>query len=77
MTSMIDSDLEAAIDAAGRDAVFARARSYGYTEQNPPEKYVWRQIVEEVKQAKPVQYTMHLRPDTRPMHEQLLGFRLW
>lgn len=74
---MTDETLEAAIDAAGRDAVFARARSYGWSAENPPEKYVWWQIIEEVKQAKPVQYTVHLRPDERPLHEQVFGFRLW
>lgn len=73
----MDEALEAAIDAAGRDAVFARARSYGWSAENSPEKYIWWQIVEDVKQARPVQYTMHYRPDTRPLHEQITGLRLW
>lgn len=73
----MDEELEALIDGAGREAVFARARSYGWSAGSSPPKYVWRQIVEEVKQAKPIQYTMHYRPDPRPMHEQIFGLRLW
>lgn len=74
---MTDEALEAAIDAAGRDAVFARARSYGWSALNPPEKYVWWQLIEEVKQAKPIQHTMHYQPDTTPLIEQITGLRLW
>lgn len=43
-----DAQLEQFIDAAGREAVFDRARSLGWTVDNPPPKWVWGQIAEEV-----------------------------
>jgi hypothetical protein len=47
--------VEALIDAAGRDAVFARARSLGWS--GPAPLWVWQQIALEV---------MHGRPATAP-----------
>lgn len=73
---MTDEALEAAIDEVGRTAVFNRAAAYGWGSGNPPPKYVWWQIIEELKQATPMQHTVRYT-DTRPLHEQVLGFRLW
>lgn len=44
-----DPELEAMIDKAGRDAVFARARQYGWSANLPPPAYVWRGIATEIQ----------------------------
>ena len=49
---MIDEELEAAIDAVGRDRVFARARSYGWGSFSAPPKWVWWGIVRELQPQK-------------------------
>ena len=46
---MTDADLERAIDLAGRDRVFARARRYGWTSNDIPPRYVWTGIVAELR----------------------------
>lgn len=51
--------LEKAIDEAGRDRVFARARSYGWSDGGAPE-WVWWGIVHEVQTNVPPPY----RPST-------------
>lgn len=66
----MDEDLESMIDRVGRDAVFARARAHGWGGSNPP-KWVWRDIAREVERGDPPPY------DGRPLHEQVLGFRLF
>ena len=38
---MIDTELEAAIDEAGRDRVFAIVRASGWTSGDSVPKYVW------------------------------------
>jgi hypothetical protein len=45
----MDAELETAIDKAGRDRVFARARSLGWSVANTPEKWVWWGIVHELE----------------------------
>lgn len=47
-----DEQLEAFIDAVGRDAVFARARAYGWSVGNKPPKWVWGEICHEIMQEK-------------------------
>ena len=47
---MMDEELEAAIDAVGRDRVFARAQSYGWNRFNVPPKWVWWCVVRELQQ---------------------------
>lgn len=44
-----DQELEKAIEAIGRDRVFARARALGWTEGSPP-KWVWWGVVAELRQ---------------------------
>lgn len=48
----MDANLEALIDEAGRDAVFARARALGWSVYHSPPKWVWHGIVHEVRKAK-------------------------
>lgn len=43
-----NASLEAAITAAGRDAVFERAKQLGLVEGNTPPEWVWWGIVREV-----------------------------
>ena len=77
---MMDKTLEDRIDAAGRDAVFARAKSLGWTANNPPPKYVWYVIIGELaahKKTPDAAYDPLRIYDTRPMHEQVTGMRLW
>lgn len=45
---MTDEELERAIDLAGRDKVFARARQYGWTAADMPPRYVWTGIIAEL-----------------------------
>jgi hypothetical protein len=45
---MSDEELERQIDEAGRNAVFARASAHGW-KNVPPPKWVWYQIVAEVR----------------------------
>jgi hypothetical protein len=49
----MDDELEALIDKAGRDRVFARAQTYGWSASSSPPKWVWRQIAEEVLAGTP------------------------
>lgn len=49
--------LEKAIDDAGRDKVFARARSYGWDSGGAPE-FIWWGIVREVKENRPPPYEL-------------------
>lgn len=44
----MDVELEAAIDRAGRDRVFALARMNGWRDLAPP-KWVWWQIVRQIE----------------------------
>ena len=46
----MDKDLEAAIDKAGRSRVFSIAADNGWTAGNPPPKWVWWQICEQMNQ---------------------------
>lgn len=64
----MDEALEAMIDRAGREAVFQRAREYGW--HGAPPKWVWRQIADDVKNNRPSGM-----PPQR-LDEALLGFRL-
>ena len=48
----MDKALEAAIDDAGRDKVFALMRASGWTGADAPPKWVWQQAVYEVRKAK-------------------------
>ena len=41
----IDTELEAAIDRAGRDQVFAMAMAAGWNPGDAVPKYVWRDII--------------------------------
>ena len=52
MIDPIDRKLEAAIDAVGRDRVFAMALAYGWNSLDWPPKWVWWRIVEEVRWAR-------------------------
>jgi hypothetical protein len=45
----MDHELEAAIDRAGRDAVFLLARAYGWYPPYAPPKWVWWGLVREVE----------------------------
>lgn len=45
----MDTELEAAIDEAGRDRVFARAYHHGWTGSLTPPKWVWWGIVLELR----------------------------
>lgn len=47
-----DQELEDAITEVGRDAAFAVARSNGWKSGDMPPKYVWWQIVEQLRAAK-------------------------
>lgn len=72
----MDQELEAAIDAAGREKVFAVARANGWGSYNPPPKYVWWQIIERLN-AGPMTHPLRMQ-DSRPLlHEQITGLRLW
>lgn len=52
--------VEAHIDRAGRDAVFARARELGWTSHNPAPLWVWNQIAAEIIASRPHQErTLH------------------
>jgi len=42
------ASVEAAIEAVGRDAVFARAQELGWTPDNPPPLWVWQLIAVEL-----------------------------
>jgi hypothetical protein len=44
----MEQELEAAIDRAGRDKVFARAQSYGWPPGSSPPPWVWWQIAQEL-----------------------------
>lgn len=46
---MRDAELENAIDEVGRDKVFAFALVNGWPPGSCPEKYVWWQIVRELR----------------------------
>ena len=50
MAEITDEELEASIDRVGRDRVFARVREVGWSEVNPPPKWVWNCIVAELTQ---------------------------
>lgn len=45
----MNAELEAAIDAVGRDKVFARAREMGWSAYNSPPEWVWFAIVRELQ----------------------------
>jgi hypothetical protein len=45
----MDEDLERAIDRAGRDRVFARARRHGWGPGSTPPQWVWWGIVHELR----------------------------
>lgn len=47
------ADVEAAIDAAGREKVFATARALGWSALNPAPMWVWMQIAREVSASAP------------------------
>lgn len=51
-----DEELETAIDAAGREAVFMRAQSYGWSGVDVPPKWVWWGIVKEIQDGTPPPY---------------------
>ena len=51
--------VEAAIDAAGRDEVFALARVNGWTVANPPPLWVWNQLAAEVRRSKDKPTVLH------------------
>jgi hypothetical protein len=42
-----DAAIEALIDKAGREKVFAAARALGWTKETPP-KWVWQQIAGDI-----------------------------
>ena len=44
-----DEQLEAAIDAVGRQRVFVRAKQYGWNQWDLPPKWVWWYIVGELE----------------------------
>ena len=46
-----DDDLESALDEVGRDKAFARARAAGWSTYSPPPKWVWWQIVDQMRKA--------------------------
>jgi hypothetical protein len=50
---MIDQALEAAIDEVGRDRVFMRARSYGYSSQDCLDRWMWWEMVRELRAGVP------------------------
>lgn len=66
----MDEELEALIDRVGRAAVFSRARALGWSQGNAP-KWVWRNIALEIERGVPPPH------DSRPLHEQVLGLRLF
>lgn len=43
-----EDDIEALIDSAGRSNVFAQAELLGWNTGNPPPKWVWRQIADQI-----------------------------
>lgn len=61
----MDEELEKAIDRAGRDNVFIRARTYGWRD-GPPPKFVWWGIVAELMQEQQAKL-----PKEPSMSEQL------
>lgn len=54
---MMDAELEAAIDEVGRGKVFALAELNGWTPFCAPPKYVWWEIVRQLRASKPEQGT--------------------
>lgn len=44
----MDEELEALIDRAGRERVFTRARTYGWSAGAHPPKWVWQEICLEI-----------------------------
>jgi hypothetical protein len=44
---MSDQDLEAAIDSAGRDKVFAIAKQHGWKPGDCPPRWIWWSFVDE------------------------------
>lgn len=73
----MDQELEAAIDRAGRDAVFARARALGWGANSPPPKYVWYGIISEITSGAKLSTPLTPEGERTPLHSQVLGFRLW
>lgn len=49
----MNADLERAIDDVGRDRVFLRAKSYGWSNGDVPPEYVWWGIVQELRAGVP------------------------
>jgi hypothetical protein len=68
---MTDTELERAIDDAGRAAVFERARRLGWSPDNPPPAWVWASIASDVKAGRP----SGMPPER--LDEAILGFRLF
>jgi len=66
-----DDALERAIDEVGRDRVFARAQSYGWTAAMPPPKYVWSAIVNELREEHEQRRQPQERPITHHYHEDI------
>jgi hypothetical protein len=64
--------LEDLIDEAGREAVFERARTYGWGHGSNPPSWVWADIAREVKAGAPPS-----APPPRGLDEAILGFRLF
>jgi|GEM_PF-5940453 len=52
--SKADAQVEALIDSAGRDKVFAKAKALGWGEQVPP-KWVWVEIALDLKRQEAMQ----------------------
>jgi hypothetical protein len=64
----MDEALEKAIDEVGRDRVFMRARSHGWSSVNMPPTWVWWGIVQELPDNVP--------PPSSRASEDVFGF-LW
>lgn len=68
----MDQSIERMIDEAGREAVFARAEALGWPPGSAVPTWVWQQIAAEVKRG-----DRGLSVPPKPLHEQVLGFRLF
>lgn len=67
----MDEALEREIDAVGRSLVFERARMLGWSPRDAVPMFVWRGIVDDLKNGRP------LGMPPQRLDEAVLGFRLF
>lgn len=73
----MDEELEKLIDEAGRDKVFARARTLGWRYGDMIEKWMWRQICYEMMSDQPRSEPEAMPLPPQRLDEALFGFRLF